>query len=95
MSALSIFTIRISTGDPNSIKKGALLGFSLDVIDCDSNEEFQSRVGNNNYIDPADPNHNRIQVERVVGLEPRPQRYYEDEQSGGCQWSDDFRTCEG
>ena len=60
------------SGEPNSIIKGALTGFSLDNIDCDSNEEFQSRVGNNNYIDPVDPNLNRIQIERVTGLEPDP-----------------------
>jgi len=60
------------TGDPNSIMKGSLLGFSLDVIDSDSNAEYQSRVSNNNYIDPADPNNNRIQVERVTGQSPDP-----------------------
>jgi uncharacterized delta-60 repeat protein len=60
------------TGDFNSIVRDAQLGFSLNVIDCDSNAEFQSLVGSNNYIDPADPCLNRIQVERVTGLEPDP-----------------------
>ena len=60
------------SGDPNSIQKGSLFGFSLGKIDCDSNEEFESRLVNNNFIDPEDPNYNRIQVERVVGLEPDP-----------------------
>ena len=60
------------TGDSNSIKRDAQLGFSLNEIDCDSNEEFQSRVGNNNYIDPVDPNLNRIQVERITGLDLDP-----------------------
>jgi hypothetical protein len=71
-------------GDSNSIKRDSQLGFSLDVVDCDSNEEFQSRVGNNNYIDPVDPNLNRIQVERVTGLDPDPNGFmkmsnFEDE----------------
>ncbi len=59
------------TGDPNSIKKGAILGFSLDDMDCDSNEEFESRVGNNNFTHPTDPNYNRAYTERVVG-DPDP-----------------------
>jgi hypothetical protein len=60
------------TGDPNSIKKGAVLGFSLGKVDFDSNAEYQSRVSNNNYIDPVDPNNNVIRVERVVGQYPDP-----------------------
>ena len=60
------------SGEPNSIKKGAISGFSLGKIDVDSNEEFESRVGNNNFIHPTDPNCNRIYVERVVGLQPDP-----------------------
>ena len=60
------------SGDPNSIKKGAVLGFSLGKVDFDSNAEYQSRVSNNNYIDPADPNNNEIRVERVVGQDLDP-----------------------
>jgi uncharacterized delta-60 repeat protein len=60
------------TGDPNLIKKGAVLGFSLGKVDFDSNAEYQSRVSNNNYIDPVDPNNNRIRVERVTGQGPDP-----------------------
>ena len=60
------------TGDPNSIKKGAVLGFSLGKVDFDSNAEYQSRVSNNNYIDPVDPNNSRIRVKRVTGQDPDP-----------------------
>jgi hypothetical protein len=59
-------------GDSNSIIKGAFFGFSLGDINLDSNEEFESRIINNNYINPEDPCSNRIYVERVVGLEPEP-----------------------
>jgi len=62
----------ICSGDMNSIRKETQLGFSLGVIYSDSNEEFQSRVNSNNYINPTDPNSSRIYVERVVGLEPDP-----------------------
>jgi uncharacterized delta-60 repeat protein len=60
------------SGDLNSIKKGAILGFSLGAINCDSNEEFESRVSNNNFIHPTDPNYNRIYIEKVAGLQPDP-----------------------
>jgi len=60
------------SGEPNSIKKKAMMGALLGMINCDSNEEFQSLVSNNNFTNPADPNYNRIYVERVVGLEPDP-----------------------
>jgi uncharacterized delta-60 repeat protein len=60
------------SGEPNSIIKGSLLGFSVGDINSDSNEQFQSRVSSNNYINPADPNSNKIYVERVTGLEPDP-----------------------
>jgi hypothetical protein len=56
-------------GDVNSIKKGALLGFSLDKINFDSAAEFQSRVSNNNS---ADPNNTMIHVELVTGQAPDP-----------------------
>ncbi len=54
-------------GEANSIKKGAVLGFSLGKMDFDSSGEFKSRVGNNNFTHPTDPNCNRIYVERVEG----------------------------
>lgn len=72
------------SGDPNLIKVDALLGISLDKMDCDSNEEFEKRISNNN---PTDPNDSRIYVERVVGLEPDPNgmmkmSYLKDPNSG-------------
>jgi uncharacterized delta-60 repeat protein len=60
------------SGEPNSIKKKAMMGASLGMINCDSNEEFQSLVSNNNFTHPTDPNYNRIYVERIVGLQPDP-----------------------
>jgi hypothetical protein len=60
------------SGDPNLIKKETMLGSSLGEINCDSNEEFESRVGNNNFTNPADPNSSRVYIKRVVGLEPDP-----------------------
>lgn len=45
---------------PSSIKKGALLEFSLNKINFDSAAEFQSRVSNNNS---TDPNNTVIRVE--------------------------------
>lgn len=54
---------------PSSIKKGGLLGFSLNKINFDSAAEFQSRVSNNNS---ADPNNTMIRVELVTGQAPDP-----------------------
>jgi hypothetical protein len=60
------------TGDANLIKRDAQFGFSLNEMNFNSAAEFQSRVGNNNYINPVDPNLNRIQVERITGLDLDP-----------------------
>ncbi|MHC4881625.1 MAG: hypothetical protein ACYTCV_03385, partial [Planctomycetota bacterium] len=38
-------------GDPNCIINVPMLGFSLNMIECDSNSELVSRVVHNNYID--------------------------------------------
>jgi hypothetical protein len=59
-------------GDPDCIVNVPILGFSLNMIECDSNSEFVSRVVHNNYIDPENDLYDRIHVERVTGEFPDP-----------------------
>jgi len=49
-----------------------MLSYSLDSIDFDDDEEFDSRVVNNNFIDPEQPENNRIHIERVEDPELDP-----------------------
>lgn len=53
------------TGDVNSIKNEPMLGFSLNNIACNNQDEFLTRIVNNNYLDPATPAFNRIHVTRI------------------------------
>ncbi len=48
------------------------LAYSLDDIEFDDDEEFDTRTVNNNVIDPDQPEQSRIHVERVVGVGPDP-----------------------
>ncbi|MHC4120303.1 MAG: choice-of-anchor Q domain-containing protein [Planctomycetota bacterium] len=49
-----------------------LLGFSLNNISFDDENEFLTRVKHNNFERPEDPTFDRIHIERVEGLEPDP-----------------------
>ncbi|MHC4602654.1 MAG: hypothetical protein ACYS6W_04910 [Planctomycetota bacterium] len=61
-------------GDPNSVRNEPLLGFSLNNIAFDNENEFITRVMHNNFIDPntSPPDYTRIHVERIDGNEPDP-----------------------
>ena len=48
------------------------LAYSLDDLDFDDDEEFESRVITNNAIDAEQPEESRVHVERVVGVGPEP-----------------------
>jgi len=48
------------------------LAYSLDDLDFDDDEEFESRVITNNAIDTEQPEESRVHVERVVGVGPDP-----------------------
>jgi hypothetical protein len=48
------------------------LAYSLDSIDFDNEQEFETRVVTNNIVDPNLPESNRIYVERLVGNELDP-----------------------
>jgi len=62
------------TGDPNSVTNEPLLGFSLNNIACDDDNEFSTRVVHNNFIDPNPdpPDYSRTHVKRVTGESPDP-----------------------
>jgi hypothetical protein len=58
---------------PNSVVKNEpLLGFSLNNIAFDDDDEFATRIEHNNFVDPDEnpPDISRIHVERIEGLEP-------------------------
>lgn len=59
-------------GDPNCIVNYPMLGFSLNMIECDSDPEFVHRVVHNNYVDPENSAYDRIHVDRVAGEPPDP-----------------------
>ena len=60
-------------GDLNAVVTGIpLVSYSLDEILLDDEDEFESRVTNNNVVHPEDPNLTRIHVTRVTGLAPDP-----------------------
>jgi hypothetical protein len=48
------------------------LAYSLDSIDFDDEEEFETRIVSNNLVDPNLPEGNRVHVERLVGDELDP-----------------------
>jgi len=49
-----------------------LLSYSLNKMGFDNDEQFATRIGHNNFIDPVHPERSQIYVERIVGLEPDP-----------------------
>jgi hypothetical protein len=61
-------------GDPSCFKNKPLLGFSLNNVACNDDNEFVTRIVHNNYIDrnPNPPDYTRIHVARVVGEQPDP-----------------------
>jgi len=46
--------------------------YSLGSIEFDDEEEFDTRIVNNNSVDPDEPDKSRIHIVRVVGLGPDP-----------------------
>ena len=48
------------------------LAFSLNLLDVNDQTEYQTRVSNNNFVDPINPDLTRIHIERVTGLNPDP-----------------------
>jgi len=61
-------------GDPDCIKNKPLLGFSLNNVACNNDNEFITRIVHNNYIDrnPNPPDYTRIHVARITGDQPDP-----------------------
>ena len=49
-----------------------LLSYSLNKMGFDDDEQFATRIGHNNFIDPVHPERSQIYVERIVGLAPDP-----------------------
>jgi len=58
--------------DSAQVVNNPLLGFSLDGLTLDDEDEFNDRVKNSNFTHPSDPNLTRIHVEYVKGSGPDP-----------------------
>jgi parallel beta-helix repeat protein len=54
------------------VKNEPLLGFSLNNIALDNNNEFIIRIKHNNFTRPENSGYNRTHVERVTGQQPDP-----------------------
>ncbi len=58
--------------DSAVIKNEPLLGFSLNNIAFDNDNEFLARIVHNNYIHPDNPQYNRIHDKHIMGVLPDP-----------------------
>jgi predicted outer membrane repeat protein len=67
-----IYYENLYKADTAVIKNVPLLGFSLNMIAFDDPIEFSTRVVNNNFEHPENPDYKRIHVECVEGFEPDP-----------------------
>jgi hypothetical protein len=60
-------------GDLSCFKNKPLLGFSLNNVACNNDNEFVTRIVHNNYIDRNPPDYTRIHVARITGQQPDPE----------------------
>jgi len=62
----------IDVGPEAKIVNIPLLGFSLNNISCDDEDDFLTRVTSNNYHHSSNPDYNRLHIARVTGQLPDP-----------------------
>lgn len=59
--------------DPSArIVNVPLLGFSLNTVDCNDENDYHARISHNNVFYSEGAPHNRLHVQRVTGLSPDP-----------------------